>query len=196
MKKLLIAFIAVFAITAAHAQEQGKFRGGMDFGFAAVSGGGGLLINVEPKYNLADNMNVGLRFGLALVAKNISTDGSGDISGANISASNSYMGTFDYYFVLGGSFNPFVGAGLGYVSLASVSVDGDSEYGDGTFNPDGKFGFMVRGGFEASKFRFTLEYDLIGESKLNHHTTGEYVGSIKNNYFGVTAGFYIGGGRW
>ena len=197
MKKLLFALIAVFTLSAAHAQEQGKVRVGLDLGYAVVSGGGGVLFNLEPKYNIADNMNVGLRFGLAAVVKNISTDVYGDLSSASISASNSYMGTFDYYFVLGGAFNPFVGGGLGYVSLASVSIEGTTNYNSETdeFTPDGKLGLMLRGGFEVSKFRLTLEYDMIGKSTLKDFEGNEF-GSINNNYFGVTVGFYVGGGRW
>lgn len=196
MKNLLVAIIAVFAITVAHAQEQGKVRVGFDMGYAVVYGGGGLLINVEPKYNIAENMNVGVRFGLAAVFKNIITDGYGDVSSASISASSSYMGTFDYYFVMGGAFNPFAGAGIGYVGLASVAVDGTAEYGDSSYTPDGKLGLMLRGGFEAAKFRFTLEYDMIGKTTLQDYQTGADYGSIKNNYFGIVVGFYVGGGRW
>ncbi len=195
MKKLLVAVIAVFALSTAQAQEEGKVRVGLDMGYAAVSNGGGFLLNLEPKYNLADNMNVGLRLGVALVVKGIETDGGGELQSASVSGMSSYMGTFDYYFVLGGAFNPFVGAGAGFVSLASVSVDSETEFTGQNIGSEGKVGFMLRGGFEASKFRMTLEYDLIGKTTLEDLNGDEY-GSIKNNYFGVTVGFYVGGGKW
>ena len=196
MKRILIAVIAVFAITASHAQEQGKFRVGLDFGFVIVNGGGGVLFNLEPKFNIADNMNVGIRLGSSFAVRSITTDTDGDFAGLDISGSVSYMATYDYYFVLGGSFNPFVGAGIGYASLSSLSVDDDSDYdGQDTFKPDGKLGVMLRGGFEAARFRLTLEYNMIGKSTL-YYTTGEHLGTVSNNYFGLGLGFYIGGGRW
>lgn len=196
MKKLLFAAFALLALNTAHAQEAGKVRVGLDLGYAATKGGGGFLFNLEPKYNLSDNMNVGLRYGIAAVIKAIETDNNGELKSASVSANNSYMGTFDYYFVLGGSFNPYVGGGLGYVSMASVSTDGGTNFGsNGDFKPEGKFGFMLRGGFEANKFRFTLEYDLIGKSKLTDADGNDY-GSIKNNYLGITVGFFVGGGQW
>lgn len=44
-------------VTASQAQEQGKFRVGLEAGYTMPSGGGGVLFAVEPKTNIADNMN-------------------------------------------------------------------------------------------------------------------------------------------
>ena len=63
MKKLILFTIIVLAITSINAQEKGKFRAGLDFGYAFAEGGGGALFSLEPKYNLTDNSNVGLRIG-------------------------------------------------------------------------------------------------------------------------------------
>jgi len=195
MKKIIIALVAVCLIGNMYGQEEGKFRVGLNLGGAVPTGGFGFLIDIEPKYNLTDNMNVGLRFGSAIIAKELQLDNNDEFESADFSANNSYLATFDYYFPLEGSFTPFVGAGAGLFSIASVAgqdgVDVDSEDVDA----EAKFGAMVRGGFEVGKFRMSLEYDFIPETNLQDGQ-GNEVGTIKNGYLGITVGFFVGGGRW
>ncbi len=190
MKKVFYAVIVLMATTQlTFAQEQGKFRVGLDLGYAMPDGGGGILVSLEPKYNIADNMNIGFRFESAAMAKNISADG---VSlEANLAASMSYSGTFDYYFNSGSSsFAPFMGIGAGYSSLANVGVTLDELDSSEELEVDGKFGGLIRTGFEAGKFRVAATYNLIGKSDL-----GEGV-EVKNSYFGISLGFYVGGGKW
>lgn len=196
MKSILLSIAILMGISyQAQAQEEGKIRGGLDMGVALPSGGAGFLMDLELKYNLKDNMNVGFRYGLAAVVKNIQGTGGNEYQSADISANNSFMATYDYYFVLGGAFNPFVGGGAGLYTIASVSAQDGDNFESGNLESNSKFGAFIRGGFEASKFRLTLEYDFIGESTLED-VDGNEVGSIKNNYLGITAGFYVGGGKW
>lgn len=188
MKKVFYAVIVLMATTQlTFAQEQGKFRVGLDLGYAMPSGGGGILLAIEPKYNIADNMNIGLRFESAAMAKNVGT------SEADLTASASYSGTFDYYFNSGSSsFAPFLGAGVGYSSLGNLSTSIEEENVEDSveLEVDGKFGGLIRTGFEAGKFRVAATYNLIGKSDL-----GEGV-EVKNSYFGISLGFYVGGGKW
>src|SRR5690554_2171977 len=164
MKRLILGVVTVvammFATVQATAQDEGKFRVGMNFGVAIPSGGAGFMFDIEPKYNISDNMNVGLRLGAAVIVKALTLDGGGEFESAKASANSSYLGTFDYYFPLGGSFTPFVGGGIGLFNIASVGfADGDE--GTGAAVEAGiKFGGMLRGGFEVGKFRMALEYDL------------------------------------
>lgn len=196
MKSILLSIAILIGISYnAKAQEEGKFRGGLDLGVAIPSGGAGFLFDLELKYNLKDNMNVGFRYGSAIIAKSVVLDGGDKFESANVSANASYMATYDYYFVLGGSFNPFVGGGVGAYTLASISANEGDEFTAGNLDASTKIGGFLRGGFEASKFRFTLEYDFIGKSTLQD-VDGKDVGSIKNSYLGVTVGFYVGGGKW
>jgi type IV secretory pathway VirB10-like protein len=51
--------------------KQGAFRVGFDFGIAVPRGGAGILTAIEPRYNIADNMNVGLRIGSAILQKRL-----------------------------------------------------------------------------------------------------------------------------
>ncbi len=96
------------------------------------------------------------------------------------------MATGNYYFQKEGSnFRPFAGIGLGVASAAGASTTDAAN--DPNFAEDyaAKTGFagLARAGFDISHFRFNLEY------AVNPKT-----GRINNNYFGVTLGFYLGGG--
>ncbi|MEO9512163.1 MAG: hypothetical protein ABJN84_18120 [Flavobacteriaceae bacterium] len=192
MKNLFIMAIIATITQFSYAQEQNKFRVGLDFGYAVPDGGGGVLIALEPKYNIGDNMNIGLRYESAALAKNIT--GESESLEAELAASSSLVGTFDYYFNSGNSsFAPFLGAGIGYSSLANVELGLLSEFTTDsveTIEVDGKFGGLIRAGFEVGKFRVAAAYNLIGKSDL-----GDGV-ETKNSYIGISLGFYIGGGKW
>ncbi|MBW8241929.1 outer membrane beta-barrel protein [Muricauda oceani] len=193
MKKIVVSFLLMLAVAqVSQAQEEGKFRVGLEAGYTMPSGGGGVLFAIEPKYNIADNMNIGIRFESAAMAKNVEV---GPASAeASLTASMSYSGTFDYYFNSGtSSFAPFFGAGVGYSSLGSIGFDITDEEeieGDAELEVDGKFGGLLRAGFEAGKFRLAATYNLIGKTDL-----GEGV-EVKNSYLGISLGFYLGGGKW
>jgi outer membrane protein W len=200
MKKLFAITLLLFVCQWTMAQQAGRFRMGMDLGAAIPKGGGiGALINLEPKINLNNNMNVGIRFGVAALAKDVTyydviEDYEGEISG-NVSVT----GTFDYYFNKGGSnVAPYIGAGFGYYALSSIeinSVDFDTPDTIGDLEADFKWAPMVRAGVELGKFRMGAEYNFIPTSNLQN-ISGEVIGEAINQYFGFTLGFYVGGGRW
>lgn len=192
MKKIFFAFLLMLAaVLASQAQEQGKFRVGLEAGYTMPSGGG-VLFAVETKINVADNMNVGIRLESAAMAKNVNV---GPASAeASLTASVSYSGTFDYYFNSGSSsFAPFLGAGAGYSSLGSIGfdiTDVEEIEGGADLEVDGKFGGLLRAGFEAGKFRLAATYNLIGKTDLGEGR------EVKNSYLGISLGFYLGGGKW
>lgn len=190
MKKIFFAAIIMISMAQwVHAQEQGKFRVGFDLGYTIPDGGGGVLFAIEPKYNIADNMNIGLRFESAAMAKNV--EGANIGLEASIAASASYSATFDYYFNSGSSsFAPFIGGGAGYSTLANVGFDIEGFTSADEVELDGKFAGLIRTGFEAGKFRIAATYNLIGKSDLGEGA------SVKNSYIGISLGFYLGGGKW
>ncbi|WP_026955513.1 outer membrane beta-barrel protein [Algoriphagus vanfongensis] len=200
MKKTLITLVAFLMIQSVFAQQSGRFRMGMDLGPAIPKGGGiGVLLNLEPKINVSDNMNVGVRFGAAGLAKDVTYyDITEDYEG-EVSANFSVAGTFDYYFNNGGSnFAPFIGAGIGYYGLSSVEINSDDFDGPDNFEDleaSFKWAPMVRAGIELGKFRMGAEYNFVGPSDLQN-SNGEVIGEAINQYFGFTFGFYVGGGRW
>ena len=197
MKKIIVLAFVVLAFASGYSQEQGKFRVGLDIGFVPSEGGGGAMFSLEPKYNINDNMNIGLRLGIAAIIKDLNTDG--DSPSAKVSASGSYVGTYDYYFhKSGSSFAPYVGGGFGYYSLANVEVDETTGEGSTTeYSPavSGVFGGLIRGGFEWAGFRMGLEYNFLPDSDMEN-SSGVVIGTAKNAYLGIHIGFFVGGGKW
>ena len=130
-------------------------------------------VDIEPKYNITDNSNIGIRFGVAASSSDFDT---------NVDANLSILGTYDYYFSNGKSSTaPFLGGGLGYYVLGEV---------DNSVNLGEQFGAIIRGGVEFGKFRLALEYNILPKTDL------EFGESVKNSYFGASIGFYAGGGKW
>ncbi|MBN3521915.1 outer membrane beta-barrel protein [Algoriphagus lutimaris] len=200
MKKLFVIALLLTLCQYAMAQHAGRFRMGMDLGAAIPKGSGlGALVSLEPKINLKDNINVGIRFGIAALAKDVTYyDFTEDYEG-EISANLSISGTFDYYFNQGGTqLAPYIGAGFGYYTLSSVQINnGDFDMPDnfGDLEADFKWAPMVRAGVELGKFRMGAEYNFVPKSNLQN-ASGNIIGEAVNQYFGFTLGFYVGGGRW
>ena len=196
MRKIILFAIVVLAFANGYSQEKGKFRVGLDFGYVPASGGGGGLVSLEPKYNIADNMNVGLRMGGAAVIRDLVSTNNEEFT-AKVAGISSFAGTYDYYFhKSGSSFAPYVGGGVGYYSLANVEVD-DSSADSEEITPavSGVLGGLIRGGFEWGGFRMGLEYNFLPDSDLED-LNGDKVGTAKNAYVGIHIGFFVGGGKW
>ncbi len=194
MKKIIVTVVAIFAFANGYSQKEGGFRVGLDLGVVPTNGGGGALFSLEPKYNIKDNMNVGLRIGVAAIVRDIND--SGATTSAKVAANGSYVATYDYYFNgAGKSFVPYIGAGAGYYSIANVELDDTANSDNVMVDATGKMGGLVRGGFEWGKFRMGLEYNLVPESTLQD-INGNNQGTVANSYVGIHLGFYLGGGKW
>jgi len=138
---------------------------------ASYSGGG--LFAIEPKYAVVDQLAIGVRFEGAAIVHEYNNGYSNQTNGkANVS----YLLTGDYYFS-NKSFRPFIGAGAGIYTVASVDSSTNSV---SSLPTTSQFGFMIRGGFEAGHFRLGVEYNFVGNSA---------------NYLGLKVGACIGGGR-
>lgn len=188
LRTLVLLTMVVTLSLQSNAQSTGYTPWQVNFtgGYAAASGKGtkgGVALHFEPQYHFTDNLSAGLRFGAALTAK-VGLDASGqEVGDFSVAAVASYLATGTYYFQKepGAAFRPFAGVGLGFGRAAGATATVDSDVAD-TQTKNG-FSGMARAGFDVSHFRFNLEYD------LNPKT-----GRISNNYFGVTLGFYFGGG--
>ena len=198
MKKIILSVLVILAFAHGYSQEKGKFRVGLDFGFVPAGGGGGGLFSIEPKFNIKDNMNVGLRFGGAAVVRDLVYAENNAEFTAKVAGIGSLVGTYDYYFhKSGSSFAPYVGGGFGYYSLANVEVDDADVDQNQTLDPavSGVFGGLIRGGFEWAGFRMGLEYNFIPDSDIED-VDGVVKGTAKNAYLGIHIGFFVGGGKW
>lgn len=189
MRKLLLLLTLSISLLS-FSQEKGKIRGGFDLGYATpFDGGGGISYSIEANYNISDNMKVGIRNNGAMLIKVVETS-SENSSNAKISFNSGFTGTYDYFFNDGTtSFAPFIGGGVGYTRLGNIEVEGANsvDYSD----LDAKFSGLIRGGFEYGKFRLTAEYNLVPETTFSTSPT-----KIKNSYFAISLGFYLGGGKW
>lgn len=184
MKKLLTLSLVLFiTLTVANAQSENYKSFKVDLGVlygigTAEEFSGGIGFYLEPKYNVSDNIAVGLKGEIAVI-------GGADILGenVNISAIGSYLLTGDYYFSNSG-IRPFGGLGIGIYTLGSTEVDFGTV--GGAVNYGSKFGFAPRVGLLLGHFRLAAEYNVI---------TGIEEGLASKNYIAIKAGFEIGGGR-
>lgn len=113
-----------------------------------------------------------------------------------IGANASYVATYDYYIHNGvSSLAPFLGCGMGYYQVANVEDDGGNFESASDIATDGKFGGMLRAGFDWGKFRLAAEYNPIGSSDLRN-TNNDIIGTAKNGYIGLSLGAFFGGGKW
>jgi len=150
--------------------------------------GGGLLFFIEPAYRVTNSILIGLRLESAIIARGIKGVGDDDVSG-NASSNASYTLNTQYYFN-DNYVRPFVGAGLGFFSLAAVEFNTaiDNSIDNNEVATDTRFGFYPRVGLDVGHFNFTIDYNFIPKTDIPG------IGEVKNNYFGIRAGFSIGGG--
>ncbi len=205
MKKvLLLVAVLVAGIASANAQSENYKAFKVDVGtLYAIPGGedvkAGIGFYIEPKYNLTDNIALGLKMEWAVL-------GGEEVGGmsVDVSALGSYQLTGDYYFGEG-KVRPFVGLGAGIYSIGTVKYDASSsltstlgEYGiagevanlagelAGEADYGSKFGFAPRAGLLLGHFRLGLEYNVI---------TGIDSEFESRNYLSFKVGFEIGGGK-
>lgn len=194
MKKGIILSITLFCIAFSNAQVAEKFRVGLDLGLVPANKGFGLSFMLEPKYNIKDNMNIGLRLGSTAIIKNVNTVTT--LKSGALQGISSYTGTFDYYFSNGDTFVPFLGGGIGLNSVVNVIVgDISAENNLKTIPSNTSIGGLIRGGFESGKFRMALEFNILPKSP-SYSITGTKLGDVSNSYLGIDLGFYVGGGKW
>lgn len=160
------------------AENYKAFKVDLGMGYAAGMGDldGGLLWYLEPKYNLTDNIAVGVKLEQAAL-----------VAVANgktaVLAVATYQLTGDYYFG-DAKVRFFGGLGMGMYGLASVSIE-DSQGNVETVDIGGEsvFGLSPRVGVLLGHFRLGLEYNLI------------FAEIVNPNYLGIKLGFEIGGGK-
>lgn len=195
MKKIILVAIGLLAFATGYSQTEGKFRIGLDLGYAMPikDGAGGPSSSLELKYNIKENMNIGIRSNGMFIARDVVNNGvSVD---AKVSLNASYTATFDYYFNQSGkSLVPFIGAGAGYYEMADIELD-NSSLNLPDSKAKGKIGGFVRAGVEFSKFRVGAEYNIIPKTD-DLDWDGAKIGSVSNSYLGIHVGFFLGGGKW
>ena len=199
MKKLITILVLTLVIHTTYSQQADRFRFQMDLGAAAPKDGGiGALVNLEPQILVMKNLAVGMRFGFAGLAKDITYYEIPDDYTGEIAGNTSVSGTVNYYFNYGKNrVAPYIGAGFGYYGLSNIDIEGTDIDEDDIENLKASFAWapMIRAGVELGKFRIGAEYNFVPKSDLQN-VSGEVIGQATNEYFGFTLGFFVGGGRW
>src|SRR5438270_9670203 len=111
MKKLTFVLLLSAATVFANAQSTAfkPFKFDIAFGYAIPGGSGakgGILVAAEPKYALNDNITLGLRAEVGVMARAIQDKSSGQYVAGDVHACGSYTLTGDYYLNTN-SFRPF-----------------------------------------------------------------------------------------
>jgi outer membrane protein W len=186
MKKLflLIALMGFAVLANAQSTDFHAFKVDLSFGYAIPQSTGGTAadvkagatVTIEPHYRITDALAVGLRIeGAGLGYENSNEDN----ATVHVSILTSYCPTLEYY-LLGGGFRPFVGAGAGIFSQQTVDYNSETDDSANLVKGGSKFGFFPRAGFEAGHFRLSAEYNILGSN---------------SNYAAFKIGFFFGGGK-
>lgn len=187
MKKILLGIVILLVgQVSATAQSQNfrPFKVDLMVGYATPNGNlsnlhgkGGVAISLEPKYNLSDNLAVGLKGELAALEVVSKTTAAADEYSARTVGSVIVTGEYSF----GSAFlRPFIGAGLGIYTFGSVDVVTNST-NNSTQRVSGEsnFGFAPRVGLQVGHFRLAIEDNFVQN----------------NNYISFKAGVTFGGGR-
>jgi hypothetical protein len=192
-KHLALCLLLVLPLSVTMAQEFKPFKVGIGMGYAAPGtgegAGGGVLFYVEPAYRASDLILIGLRLESAIIARGIKGVGQDNVSG-DASSNVSYTLNGQYYFS-DHYVRPFIGAGVGLFSLASVkfnTADNNNSINANEVGAETRVGFYPRIGIDAGHFNLTLDYNIVPPIDIPGG------GEVKNNYLGIRAGFSIGGG--
>jgi outer membrane protein W len=169
---LVVFLSSLLTVKFTNAQTYKRFKVDVTTGYANPTGqvgdiSGGLNFSIEPKYNITDQIAVGIKREAALLIAGSSNGGDGKIA---LLQSTSLTG--EYYYGEG-KVRPFGGIGLGFYAGTTFDSDGNSSTGESVF------GFAPRAGLQFSHFRLGVEYNIIKDS----------------NYFAIKIGATIGGGR-
>ena len=160
---------------------------------------------IHPKFNLKDNISLGVR-----AEWNALFTGSASSSGGSVGllAVGSYALTGEYYFS-SNSVRPFVGMDLGYYSVASadqsVNVDTNSAGVSQSAFVGSGIGFAPEVGIYLGGFRLSGKFNLIMARSKASASQNVGTGGINQNvsegetklqtYIGIDIGFCIGGRR-
>lgn len=180
MRTIPIVFISALLTFQCLAQEKGKTRFGFETGLLVPNEGGfGLSAALESKYNIQNNMNIGLR-----------AETSGYFKHKSYSANLFSLSVmYDYYFLRDKrSICPYVGMGIGYFMIEATDISTDSRDAMHSvyYNP----AVFLRLGTELGKFRISLTYS------FNRKPNEVNVDNRNNDNVSLLLGFYLGGGNW
>lgn len=154
--------------------------------------GVGITGDIDLRYNLKDNLNLGLLLNGAILFRDMDA-----VTGtATISNNSCDLVVADYYFNDGtSSFAPFLGGGLGIHKVWNIRGTNFSISNFNDYTSEYVFGGMAQFGFEIEKIRLALQWYLIPKTKVVN-VNNIQTGISSNNYMNLNIGFFLGGGNW
>ncbi len=199
MRIKMVAFVAVAGLASVARAEAENFQPvRVEAALVIARGSGdvgawGAGIAIEPKYNLTDQLSIGLRLeGAGMVSQSISPSllGGVDVS-MSARAAVAFLAKADYYLSVS-SVRPFLGLGAGYYSIGSAN-SGTSGATAEAFNG---FGLFPQLGVNFGHFRMALGYHAILGGSQALVIAGVPTGlDLSKNYFAFEIGGTFGGGR-
>lgn len=195
MKRILTIALGLLAFGAT-AQDFKPFKVNASIGYAKPIGagsGGGVLVSIEPKYGLNDQIDVGLRIEGALMGRVVEVAGLATDTELKFAGSYVLTGT---YMLTTTDFRPYVGVGAGLFSTGGLSFSESSSNVGG--EAARKLGVMGRVGFKYGHFNLGIEYNYVPSTKYTINLVSGLPAAAKanNSYIGVKLGFDIGGGYY
>lgn len=194
--RILTAVVLIFACSTLMAQSKMYQPVRVDVTLSAplpMGGTGGYGIGgcIDAKYNLLDQLAVGLRIeGAAMMGGSIADTGKIDIG---VTAVTAYLVKGEYYFTKGSNVRPFGGLALGLYSFGSESVATSSTSAGVAIQEGTLFGVAPQLGINLGAFRIDAMYHIImGESQVNFSYGATK--KITRNFLEIELGFGIGGG--
>lgn len=136
---------------------------------------------IEPKYNVHDQVAIGAKMEMVLIASDALVTINGDVVEVNVSGVTSFLGTADYYLTTT-TLRPFIGVGAGVYIIGDVQYENDAVSSE---HIGSRFGIAPRIGIVAGHFRIGVEYNIIPG----------LTASRSRDYIGLKLGFEIGGGK-
>lgn len=205
MKKIQLLLLITVAAISVQAQDYKPVKVGIGLGYASPGGSGakgGVLFYLEPAYRVNDKIAVGLRLESAVMARGVDISGTSASTAVelDVTANGSYTVNGQYYFS-NNSFRPFAGLGFGIYTIASAKSSTTSTTSTSSVSVSAnKFGFYPRFGFDVGHFTMQLEYNIVPSTKstaiiVTGTSTSTIASESKNNYLGIKAGFFFGGGK-
>jgi outer membrane protein X len=196
MRTKLAAFVLLAALgSTAHAEAQNYQPIRMDLALVmALNGSGdvnawGAGLAVEPKYNLTDQLALGLRLEYTGLVSESYTLAGLDLS-LSARAVLAILAKADYYFTTS-STRPFIGLGAGYYSIGSSDV-GSTGLSAEAF---GGFGVFPQFGVNFGHFRLAVGYHAIFGEAQTVVVAGIAPPTLSKNYVAFEIGGTFGGGR-
>jgi hypothetical protein len=162
----------------------------------------GIGAALEPKYNLTDQLAVGLRFeGTAIISEDVGVGAQSVSMGAR--AVSTFLAKADYYLTTS-SVRPFVGLGAGLYRIGSGSQSVDNT-GSGSVSVVQRaesfqgFGFCPQLGVNFGGFRLAATYHVVtgGKQVVVTQTVGAapQETSLSKNFYAFELGGTFGGNR-